>query len=128
MLYSEFIAGTGCKQNDHNFKVYQNLEAMYMHTSMTKEEIYEYGKKLVDNSKTEEQIKLEEKVNAEIWFNENEIKRYKGYIEENEGFLKIWKEDGDKSMIDFYRNSIRFYKKQVKELRMKVNELKWVLE
>lgn len=51
MMYSEFIEGTGCRQNEHNYKVFQNLEAMYINTDMSKEEIYEYGKKLVDNSK-----------------------------------------------------------------------------
>lgn len=49
MLYSEFIEGTGCKANMHNFKVYQDLEVMYNNTTLTKEQVYEYGKKLVDN-------------------------------------------------------------------------------
>lgn len=49
MLYSEFIAGTDCKDNTHNFNVYKRLEVMYMNSDITKEEIFEYGKKLVDN-------------------------------------------------------------------------------
>lgn len=50
MLYSEFIEGTGCKSSAHNFKVFQDLEAMYMNSQLSKEQIYEYGKKLVDNN------------------------------------------------------------------------------
>ena len=50
MLYSEFIEGTGCQDNRHNFKVFQDLEVMYMNSNLTKEQIYEYGKKLVDNT------------------------------------------------------------------------------
>lgn len=49
MLYSEFIAGTGCKNTSHNFRVYKDLEIMYDNSGITKEQIYEYGKKLVDN-------------------------------------------------------------------------------
>lgn len=49
MLYSEFVEGTGCKENMHNFKVYRDLEVMYINSNLTKEQIYEYGKKLVDN-------------------------------------------------------------------------------
>ena len=50
MLFSEFIEGTGCKGTRHNFKVYQDLEVMYDNSNLTKEQIYEYGKKLVDNN------------------------------------------------------------------------------
>lgn len=49
MLFSEFIEGTGCKATRHNFKVYEDLEVMYNNSCITKEQIYEYGKKLVDN-------------------------------------------------------------------------------
>lgn len=59
MLYSEFIEGTGCKDTKNNYQVYKNLEIMYMNSNMSKSDIYEYGKKLVDNSKTDEEIKLE---------------------------------------------------------------------
>ena len=49
MLYSEFIEGTGCQDNHHNFKVFQDLEVLYMNSDISKEHIYEYGKKLVRN-------------------------------------------------------------------------------
>ena len=66
MMYDEFVKGTGCKQNAHNYQVFRNLEVMYMNTDMSKQEIYEYGKKLVDNSKTEQELKLEAEIKAEI--------------------------------------------------------------
>lgn len=59
MMYSEFIEGTGCKENAHNYKVFKDLEVMYMNSDLTKEDIYEYGKKLVDNSKSPEELKVE---------------------------------------------------------------------
>ena len=45
MLFSEFVEGTGCKDNEKNYEVYKNLEIMYMNSNMSKAEIYEYGKK-----------------------------------------------------------------------------------
>lgn len=59
MLWSEFVEGTGCKDTEHNYNVYKELELIYMNTDCTKAHIYEMGKKLVDNSKTEEQIEKE---------------------------------------------------------------------
>jgi len=86
-MYSEFVENTGCKQNEHNYKVFQNLEAMYMNTDMTKEEIYEYGKKLVDNSKSKEEIETERKINSEIEEYRAEIKWYKYEIERYTAYL-----------------------------------------
>ena len=128
MMYSEFVAGTGCKDNEKNYKVFQNLEAMYMNTYMTKEEIYEYGKKLVDNSKSETEIKLEQEIKAEIESHNEEIKKYKEWIEQNEHFLSYWKEQGDKEMVAFYRNPIKGWKEEIKYHRHQITALKWVLD
>ncbi len=49
MLYSEFVTGTGCKDNEYNYQVYRDLEILYMHSDKSHFEIYEMGKKLVDN-------------------------------------------------------------------------------
>ena len=59
MMYCEFVAGTGCKDTPHNYKVFEDLEVMYMNSDLSKEQIYEYGKKLVDNSKTEKELAFE---------------------------------------------------------------------
>ena len=109
MMYSEFIKGTGCKANDHNYEVFQNLEAMYMNTDMTKEEIYEYGKKLVDNSKTAEELKWEAERKADI-----EI--LKGLVEENKQTIKYYSEAAVAELkyfgeTDYWRNACRIIKK-----------------
>lgn len=54
MMYSEFAENVGCRDNEHNHEVFRNLEIMYMNSDVSKETIYEYGRKLVDNSQTEE--------------------------------------------------------------------------
>ena len=77
MLYSEFIENVGCKNNDHNYDVYCNLETMYMNSDLPKSTIYEYGKKLVDNSKSEMELALEEKLNYEIEEYKRHIKEYR---------------------------------------------------
>lgn len=125
MLYNEFIEGTGCKDTEKNYKVYKDLEVMYMNSEMSKAEIYEYGKKLVDNSKTEEEIRFEAEIKAQIsehkqmieWL-KADIERYKGYltccintIEEEKEFKRI----------------IKRYKERIKDERKQIAGLKWVL-
>ena len=80
MLYSEFVAGTGCRETDHNYKVYKELEIIYMNTDCTKEHIYEMGKKLVDNSKSEAELKLEAEIKEEIEQHKAEIEKYKSWL------------------------------------------------
>lgn len=113
MMYSEFVKGTGCKDNAHNYKVFQNLEAMYMNTEMSKAEVYEYGKKLVDNSKSEEELELERKIKAEIEEIKEQIKINKRFAEWAEGIE-------DKHMV-------KYYKEENKRLRNRIAALKWVL-
>lgn len=117
MMYSEFVEGTGCRENEHNYKVFQNLEVMYMNTNMSKEEVYEYGKKLVDNSKSEEQIKFENEINEQINSYKAEIKDFKEYIEQG----KQYADD------PFFKSEIKCYKNQIKYCRNRIKELKWVL-
>ena len=114
MLYSEFIENTGCKENDHNYKVYKDLEVMYMNSDISKAEIYEYGKKLVDNSKSPELVKLEEEVKGEIMLAENDIDYYK-----REAAYR--KNIGDKYMWHYCND-------QIKRLKSKIAGLRWVLE
>lgn len=127
MLYSEFIEGTGCKDNEYNYKVYKDLEIMYMNSDMSKAEIYEYGKKLVDNSKSEAELKLEAEIKAEIAEHKAEIAKYKEWIEQNEEMLSYWKERMDKEMVAFYRNPIKSWKEEIRYHRNQIAALKWVL-
>lgn len=124
MMYSEFIEGTGCKQNDHNYEVFKNLEIMYMNSDMSKEEIYEYGKKLIDNSKTEEQLRFEQEIKDEIVECKETIKWNRSQIQMYEDFIKMNPKD---DWVESWKSSIKGYKKNNKELRARVRGLKWVL-
>ena len=128
MLYNEFIQGTGCRATEKNYKVYKELEIIYMNTDCTKEHIYEMGKKLVDNSKTEKELELERQIKDEIETNKRQIEIYKGEIEWKESLIDInpmtqtdieWNKD--------CKRMIKYYKEQIKFHRNKINALKWVL-
>ena len=80
MLWSEFIEGTGCKDTEKNYNVYKELEVIYMNTDCSKAHIYEMGKKLVDNSKTEAEVEFERKIKEEIQFYKNEVERFNSEI------------------------------------------------
>lgn len=127
MLYNEFVEGTGCKDNEHNYKVYRDLEIMYMNSDMSKAQIYEYGKKLVDNSKSEAELKVEAEVKAEIEEHKAEIAKYEEWIKQNKEMLNYWKEQMDKEMIAFYRNPIKHWKEEIRYHRNQIYTLKWVL-
>lgn len=128
MMYSEFVQGTGCKENDHNYKVFRNLEIMYMNSEMSKAEIYEYGKKLVDNSKSEAELKLEAEIKARIDGLKAEIESEQSYIEWKTDLLNFAKETGNKEDVSFYRNIIRSCKKRISDLKKEIAGCKWVLE
>ena len=124
MMYSEFVKAVGCKQTDYNYKVFLDLEAMYMNTDLSKEDIYTYGKKLVDNSKTEAELELEAEIKAEIETAKADAKRYtdtaKMYdawakTEFNEQFAKDWK------------HQAKLYREYATAERNKVKELKYIL-
>lgn len=127
MLYGEFIEGTGCKDNAHNYQVYKELEVIYMNTDCSKAHIYEMGKKLVDNSKSESELKVEAEVNAEIEEHKAEIAKYKEWIKQNEEMLSYWKEQMDKEMVAFYRNPIKHWKEEIRYHKNQIAALKWVL-
>lgn len=113
MLYSEFVEGTGCKDNEHNYEVYKNLEIMYMNSNLSKADIYEYGKKLVDNSRSVEEIEFERGI-------KEKIKAYKEDIESYKRQIEFYEYIDNKEMVDFY-------KKEIKYNRRKIKELNWVL-
>ena len=127
MLFCEFQEGTGCKDNEHNHKVYKELEIIYMNTDCTKEHIYEMGKKLVDNSKSEEQIRFENEINEKIDVLKKEINEYKDWIKIDNESVELWKSYDDKEMVKKYRNNIKFWKNEIKVRRNRINELKWIL-
>lgn len=122
MMFSEFVEGTGCKDNEFNRKLFEKFEEIYMmNDSFTKAQIYEAAKPFCDNSKSPEEIEAEEKVKAEIaqyeeWIESDLllIDRYKALIEVS------W----DKQEIKSYKESAKFYKNEVKGYRAQVATLK----
>ena len=122
MLYSEFVEGTGCRENDHNYKVYKDLEIMYMNSDMSKQEIYEYGKKLVDNSKSPEQLTLEEEVKAEMASLREEYKKYRAEVKRYDEYYKANKTD------KFWKDQRDWSRQCAKDARRRINGLKWLLE
>ena len=124
MMYSEFVEGTGCKENQHNYEVFKNLEVMYMNTEMSKADIYEYGKKLVDNSKSQEEIAAENEIKNEIeslkhdleWLRMQKV-RYEEYVvTTDEAYYKnLWKAD------------LANIKKEIKRANSKIRLLRTVL-
>ena len=125
MMYSEFVEGTGCRDNEYNHKVYRDLEIMYMNSDMSKEEIYEYGKKLVDNSKSEEQIMFEKRINEQI-------EEYKTVIKQNKEDIKMYemvlKTEDDPTWMKEWKMRIKYRKDVNREYRLRIKWLKWVIE
>lgn len=128
MMYSEFVAGTGCRENEHNYEVFKNLEIMYMNSDMSKEQIYEYGKKLVDNSKSEEQLRFEQEIKDEIKALKEQIKDNRAkakYYEQDARQMKAW---GHDFLAQTSKAWAKGYREENRQLKWKMNELKWVLE
>ena len=114
MMYSEFVKGTGCKENNHNYNIFIKLEDLYMNSDITKEEVYEFGKKLVDNSETEEEKALREEIEREI--------------KEHEEVLAYW-EERSKFYLDIMedKKESKRFSTYAKEEKNKIKMLKWVL-
>lgn len=123
MLFCEFVEGTGCRETDKNYQIYKELEIIYMHTDCTKEHIYEMGKKLVDNSKTERELEIEAEIKAEIKGYKEEIESNKRWIEYYTEMAQSWKEEGDKFLGRHNKKMAQRYKEKNASLR---NKIKWL--
>ena len=127
MLFGEFVEGTGCRETDKNYQIYKDLEVIYMNTGCSKEHIYEMGKKLVDNSKTEAELKLEKQINEEIAELKEGIAANKTEIEYRKAMIELWKQDGDKEMEKSDRRYVKYLNEEIKRYRNRIAALKWVL-
>lgn len=121
MLFDEFMVGTGCKNNDKNYKVYKDLEILYMNSDLTKEQIYEYGKKLVDNSLTEKQIEWNKEIDEQIERLNKQVEYYKGEVEYYEKAVELWKgyaeEKEYKKSLRRVKNELKWWKHQIREIK-----------
>ena len=124
MLYDEFLAGTECRDNAHNYKVYKDLEIMYMNSEdLTKEQIYEYGKKLVDNSLSEAQLLWNENIDRQITSLKESLAIWKDDLERYESNLD-WSKLHGWDDTDFWKREIKFAKAQMKSIRWNIRQLK----
>jgi len=124
MLYGEFIEGTGCRDNEHNYKVYKDLEIMYMNSDMSKAEIYEYGKKLVCNDKSPEALAFEAEIKDKIQRLKDENKSRK---EDIEWYEEVLERANEPVTISNIKHTIKWLKKCIKDNKKEIAELKWVL-
>ena len=123
MLFDEFMAGTGCKDNDYNLKVYMDLNILYMNSDITKEKIYEYGKKLVDNSLTPSQIEWNKEVDAKIAQAQEELQHAKDALRLDEDNYEYWK-NFDADYAKLLKKSIRIDRNDIKRIRAYIREMK----
>ena len=113
MMWSEFQSGTGCKNTPYNYRVYKDLEILYMHSDRTHEEIYEYGKKLVDNSLTQQEME--------------QIVRYKQRIENHRQTLEDLKQNIESYKMLGMSDMVRYCKKRIRVEKDIIRGLKEVL-
>lgn len=120
MLYSEFLENTKAKDTKYNYRVYKNLEALYMENdSITKADIYTVAKKLIDNSPTEAE-KEAEKLKAEARKQIEESKSIISHYNERIETYKLYMEISEPDEVKAYKESIKAYKEQIK------NEKAWI--
>lgn len=124
MLYSEFIKGTGCKSTPENLEIYFNLNTLYMNSNMTKEEIYEYGKKLVNNTKTPAEIELENRIYGDIKALQVENSEHRIRIAELQQYIK----ETNATLTPLWRDEIRERREQIKHNTNKIALLRGIIE
>lgn len=121
MLYDEFLTGTGCRDNAKNFEVYKDLEILYMNSDISKEKIYEYGKKLVDNSLSEEQIAWNYNIDTQI----NELKEALGYWKGDiERYEQVLATEDNEEWRAYWKRELKYAKGQAKSIRWNIRQLK----
>ena len=141
MLYNEFIENTGCKDTEYNYSVYKQLEVLYMsNDNISKQAIYEAGKKLVDNSKTAAEIEAEKNINDEIekynnWIDDNKttIDHLTGLIERHTYYMNnCYYTEKEKAEtienIKYWKNRIKYYKDINRGYKMKIKNLQFILK
>ena len=121
MLYDEFLTGTGCRDNAKNFEVYKDLEILYMNSDISKEKIYEYGKKLVDNSLSEEQVEWNKNIDKQIAELKEALGYWKDDITRYEENLEV---EYDAEWKAYWKRELKYAKGQAKSIRWNIRQLK----
>ena len=124
MLYNEFLEGTGGHDNAHNYKLYKRLEIIYMtDDSISKSEIYDMGRKLIDNTPSKETQELIARLKGEIAERKDWIRSLKASID----FQLSMMEDETPDMIKERKRTIRNLKEQIKQERIQIKGLEFIL-
>lgn len=126
MLYEEFREGTGCRDNQYNYKVYKDLEIIYMNSDITKNEIYEYGKKLVNNGLTDKQKEWNREMDERIEKLQGELADWQRILENDEKSVAYWKEQGKayEDVYKRYKRDIKMDKDEIRRLRIEIRNTK----
>lgn len=105
MLYSEFVENTGCRENDYNYTVYKRLELAYMNDdTFSKQEVYEWGKRLVNNDLTPEQKALNEEIRQAISVLNDDLTQAKYYLDRYKEYART----------SYTREDRRYWNEQVR--------------
>lgn len=124
MLYDEFIQGTGCKDNADNYKVYRDLEILYMNSDLTKEAIYEYGKKLVNNALTASQIAWNAEIDSKIAELTAAAEELKKDVAKCKELYEYYKENYYLDLAEMWKRDMKWTDKRLKDCRRQIRELK----
>lgn len=129
MMYSEFAENVGCRDNEHNHKVFNDLEILYMNSNLSKEEIYEYGKKLVDNSKTDAELEIERNINGRIDELKEQLKSVRAAEKRYAEYYQKEKEEFGLSAraYNYWKEQVKWQKELARRINRRISELKWVL-
>ena len=131
MMYSEFVENTGCTANEFNHRLFLRLEIIYMNDdTITKEEIYEMGKKLMNNEKPPHIIALENELKAEIEERKERIKVLRNDIKSWQMMIKAEQENPiwhSKQFIQSWKSNIKHLREQIKIQKRRIEDAEWVL-
>ena len=118
MMYSEFVEGTGCRDNEYNHMVFRRLEIVYMNDdSMTKEEVYEWGKKLVDNSLTEEQKQYNASIKADIEERKTALADTKETLDRYKNYARLSGSSEDRK---YWNEEVKFQQQSIRNLKQEI--------
>lgn len=117
MLWREFMEGTACKDTPYNYQVYKDLEILYMNSDKTHAEIYEYGKKLVDNSLTQKELDMIEQY-------KQRIKRHQETLEDYKKELESYKMLCMADMVKYCRRRIAVEKDIIRNLKSSLRSIR----
>lgn len=132
MLYSEFVEHTGCVANAFNHRLFLRLELIYMNDdTITKEEIYDMGRKLMNNEKPQYIIELENDLKEELKERKERIQNMRTEIKSWQSMIKREQENPlweSKQLIHSWRGNIKWLREQIKIQKRKIEGIEWILE